>query len=325
MEAERGKLPPPPGLIASLAAGFDSVANHITVITLPLLFDLFLWFGPRLRLETLRPSLMAFFTLLIRARPAEEAPLLHARAETVIQSINLFSALRTFPVGTPSLLSTLLPIENPLGTPLLLDAGSFTDLLGWLGTLVLCGWIAGAIYLQWVSRVALQPGKKPAGRAILQALLLSFLLVAAALFLGAPLMLIFGATSVVNPLLAKIMQVLAFTIALWLAAPIFFSVHGIFTFQMDAVRALFNSLRMTRFTLPATTLFLLLMILISAGLDTLWRTPTPDSWWLLVGLAGHAFISTALIAASFIYYRDVNSWLKVVFDQLKAQTNSVKI
>jgi hypothetical protein len=38
----------------------------------------------------------------------------------------------------------------------------------------------------------------------------------------------------------------------------------------------------------------------------------------LVGIAGHAFITTSLLAASFIYYRDMQVWLQTVLDRLKA-------
>jgi hypothetical protein len=37
MEMEKGKLPPPPGLITTLVRGFDSVASHVLVILPPLL------------------------------------------------------------------------------------------------------------------------------------------------------------------------------------------------------------------------------------------------------------------------------------------------
>jgi hypothetical protein len=106
--------------------------------------------------------------------------------------------------------------------------------------------------------------------------------------------------------------------------PIFFSAHGIFTLQLDALRAILTSLRMVRFTLPNTGLFLLTFIVINQGLNFLWNTPPDTSWWTLLGIAGHAFVSTALIAASFIYYRDINVWLKVVFEQLQRQTTSAK-
>jgi hypothetical protein len=81
---------------------------------------------------------------------------------------------------------------------------------------------------------------------------------------------------------------------------------------------------MVRFTLPNTGLFLLLFVLINQGLNFLWTTPAQTSWWMLVGIGGHAFISTALLAASFIYYRDINAWLKVVFEQLQRQATSAK-
>ena len=32
-------LPPPPGLIASLMAGFDAIANHVTAILIPIALD----------------------------------------------------------------------------------------------------------------------------------------------------------------------------------------------------------------------------------------------------------------------------------------------
>jgi hypothetical protein len=38
----------------------------------------------------------------------------------------------------------------------------------------------------------------------------------------------------------------------------------------------------------------------------------------LVGILGHAFVTTSLLAASFIYYRDMQVWLQTVFEKLKA-------
>ena len=95
---------------------------------------------------------------------------------------------------------------------------------------------------------------------------------------------------------------------------------------MDALRAILNSIRMVRFTLPTTGLFLLVFVVINQGLNFLWNAQlSQNSWWLLIGIAGHAFVSTALLAASFIYYRDTNAWLAVVFDQLQRKTTSAKV
>jgi hypothetical protein len=72
---------------------------------------------------------------------------------------------------------------------------------------------------------------------------------------------------------------------------------------------------LTRLTLPKTSLLFLSMLVISEGLDTLWRVPGERSWMSFVGVLGHAFVSTSLLAASFIYYRDATRWVQRLIQQ----------
>ena len=51
--AKLENLPPPPGIINSIRQGFDTVASHITAILLPLLLNLFMWLGPRLKMDAM--------------------------------------------------------------------------------------------------------------------------------------------------------------------------------------------------------------------------------------------------------------------------------
>jgi hypothetical protein len=44
-------------------------------------------------------------------------------------------------------------------------------------------------------------------------------------------------------------------------------------------------------------------------MDIVWLKPAIDSWMALVGIFGHDFITTDLLAGSFIFYRDLNSWV----------------
>lgn len=76
---------------------------------------------------------------------------------------------------------------------------------------------------------------------------------------------------------------------------------------------------MTRMTLPTTALFILSIFVISEGLDILWRVPAEKSWLTLIGVGGHAFITSALLAASFIYYRDADLWTQGTLRMLKSQ------
>jgi hypothetical protein len=70
-------------------------------------------------------------------------------------------------------------------------------------------------------------------------------------------------------------------------------------------------------TLPTTSLLFLIILILSQGLDILWNIPEDQSWFLLIGVGGHAFVATSLLAASFIYYRDAVSWLHSLVHRTK--------
>ena len=326
METEQVKLPPPPGLIASLMRGFDSVANHILVILPPVLLDLFLWLGPHLRLKSFLQPLVDQLPAMAKAFPSNFPPMapIQQFLTSVIEQFNLFMILRTFPVGATSLLSLQMPELTPLGTPPNLDAGSFLGILGWVFLLVLLGWVVGAIYFFWISGVALKPERLSLWKSIQQTLLLSIIWLGLLFVLGLPTYVVVSIIYSISSTLGQIIFFVGALLLVWLIIPVFFSVHGIFILQLDAFRSILGSLRMVRFTLPNTGLFLLMFVIINTGMNFLWNTPSDNSWWMLVGIAGHAFVSTALLAASFIYYRDINAWLTAVLDQLQKRTSSVK-
>jgi ABC-type proline/glycine betaine transport system permease subunit len=122
----------------------------------------------------------------------------------------------------------------------------------------------------------------------------------------------------INTLLGEgVVLFLAF-VSLWLIVPLFFTPHGIFVRRQNAVTSLLGSFQLTRFTLPSTSLFVLTVFMLGIGLNYLWSIPASDSWLALVGILGHAFITTALLASSFIYYQDMSSWLQTVFARLRA-------
>src|SRR5688572_11163080 len=107
MESTRiEKLPPPPGIISSIRAGFDAIAARITVILLPLLLDLFLWLGSRLRMDTLFNSIRADVTAIWRTGGISTADIAQMMDwyEKTIPAVNLFWLLRTFPIGVSGLL-----------------------------------------------------------------------------------------------------------------------------------------------------------------------------------------------------------------------------
>jgi hypothetical protein len=77
-------------------------------------------------------------------------------------------------------------------------------------------------------------------------------------------------------------------------------------------------MRMVRFFLPGTGMFIVIAALISEGLNMVWTLPAASSWLTLIGIAGHAFVVTALLTASFIYYREGLRWMQENIQRMSA-------
>jgi hypothetical protein len=319
-------LPPPPGVVGSLRAGFDAIASNLSVILLPLALDLFLWLGPRLRVDRLfRPlfdemSRYATFSGL----SSSDLKILHdntSQVQAQLQQYNLLTILRTFPVGVFSLLSGRISNQTPLGSPLVIQVDSVVNLLGWIMFLTVIGWVSGALFFRWVSMVVVDPPQSAQlyfSKSILQTILLSAFYIMLAFMIGMPTVILLGLIISASPLVAQGVLLLMGLLSMWLIVPVFFTPHGIFLHQQNAITSIYTSLKMARFTLPTSSLFVLSALVIAYGLNFVWNIPSSASWMTLVGITGHAFITTSLLAASFIYYRDMQVWLQTVFDRLKA-------
>jgi hypothetical protein len=229
--------------------------------------------------------------------------------------------LRTFPVGIFSLMSGTMPTRTPWGSPSVIEVDSALTLFGWIILLTVLGWMGGGIFFRWVSLVVTEPVQSVGFRfsqSILQTFLLSVLYFMLAVMIGTPVLIALALVIAASPMLAQGMLLILGLLSMWLIVPAFFTPHGIFLRQQNAFSSIYASLRMARFTLPTSSLFVLSVLLIAFGLNFLWNIPASDSWMTLVGIAGHAFITTSLLAASFIYYRDMQVWLQTVFEKLKA-------
>lgn len=319
-------LPPPPGVIGSLKAGFDAIASNIAVILMPLFLDLLLWLGPRLRVDQLFKS---FFLELTRYFAFSGLPSSNLKAyqESTalfleqLQQYNLLAVLRTFPIGVFSLMSGTLPSQTPFGSPFSFQITSPIIFLGWVALLTLVGWIIGGFFFRWVSLTVIDPSQSKErrfGHSIVQTMLLSVLYITLAMMLGTPAIFVFALIVAASPVMAQVILLVLGVLSMWLLVPIFFTPHGIFLHRQNAFSSIYTSVRMARFTLPTSSLFVLSVFLIAYGLNYLWNIPSSGSWMALVGIAGHAFVTTSLLAASFIYYRDMQVWLQTVFEKLKA-------
>jgi hypothetical protein len=317
-------LPPPPGVIGSLRAGFDAITTHIGLIFMPLTLDLLLWFGPRMSMKKLMQPLLEDVGGLAATSGLQAADIAAALEmyREFFEQFNLLVVLRTLPVGVSSLMSGRMPLQSPLGLPTVAQAGSVAQFIGSLILLTLVGWILGGLYFHWVAGLVLtRPDDKntpTAGRAVAQTLLYSLIWTVLVWTLGLPVLLIIYLAFLINTLLGQGVMLLIGFISLWLVVPLFFSPHGIFVRKQNAFASFLGGFHLTRFTLPTSSLFVLAVFIIAVGLNFLWSIPAEDSWMAMVGILGHAFITTALLASSFIYYQDMSAWLQTVLARLRA-------
>ena len=326
-------LPPPPGVIVSLRAGFDAVANHVWLILLPLVLDIFLWLGPRLSVDSLlRPFVRYMFAQARRGVGSSEVDRF-LETQTIfldgLQSFNLLSLIskfRTFPIGISSLLAEKMPVESPIGEQSIVQISSVPLLLLIAMLLTGIGWVVGGLYFRWVSGATL--GQQETGisllRAVVQTLILSVCWFIGLMVVVLPIMFVLTLLTMINPILANIAMFVILLLAFWLIVPFFFMPHGIFARGQNAFLSILTSIRMARFTFPSSGMFVISVLVLSQGLNYLWSVPPDNSWMTLVGIAGHAFITTAVLAASFVYYRDMNVWLQTVFERWQKARTSPK-
>lgn len=319
-------LPPPPGIFGSLRAGFDIVTNRVALILIPLGLDLFLWLGPRLSVDgLLSPFFVYMFDQIQQNVTGTDLEIVLQRQTVVMEwlqdfnLLNLLSKAQWFPVGISSLSAQSLPVANPLGLENVVSISSIWVLLGAAIVLIPLGWIGGGVFFRQVSVSVQSEGEAGIGllRSIVQTVFLSVLCVALFMVILIPLSFGIGLLALVNSAVANIAVLIVAFFSFWLIVPLFFTPHGIFIRKQNALHSIFSSLRMIRFSLPTSGMFVLSVFILSRGLDILWGAPKSESWLALVGFAGHAFITSAMLAASFVYYRDMGDWLQKVYERLQ--------
>jgi hypothetical protein len=317
MNINKITLPEPPNVIKSIRNGFDAITKHLILLLFPVGLDLVLWFGPHLQIKSLIEGLIVEMNNVSELMPADFGEVMEAGQEIWIvgaERINLLIGLRSLPVGIFSLFTGILPVENPLGTPMFLDVTNLSAAVLIVLLVFLVGLMLGGLYFSAVRQAALYDELKWRGifqdwpRVSLQSGILSLIWI---IFFMAILVVgscVATGITIFSVSLGQMVIILFGVISFWLIFPLIFSPHGIYSKGQKAWKSLLSSIRLTNLTFLKTSLFIMLVLLLNQGLNMLWQVPSENSWLMLISVIGHAFVTTGMLSASFVYYQDMNRW-----------------
>lgn len=303
--------------LACLAAGFEIAARHLTIIIVPILLDLFLWLGPRLSISPIVRTMERLFRESFAAGEAlsievEETYVLISQVlGELAGQFNLFTSLEPAPLlGVPTLMSTRMSIDQPFGSRAEIVVASVFGVMGWVLLLSLVGLGISALYLRMIGRHVIDETEVPfdGPRGVLPLwgqLLLFSLIVLIALFMFSIVAVAFVAfVSLISLGVAGFVITLLFSFVIFIGFHLTFAIPGLVQLRRSPLRAIQESLLITRGDFLNATFMIVLILVISSGFNVVWSLPDTGSWANLIGIAGHAFVSTALTAALFVFYQE---------------------
>lgn len=316
----------PPRTIPTILAGFNTVANRIWLILLPVGLDLLLWFAPKLSVKNLMMnSLNESLKMLTQLGSADLVNSLQGSTKIWEETLGQFSllyALRTIPVGVPSIIVRMLNPNNPIGTPGIVEVQSSGQAFLISVALILIGFFLGSLYFNLLSRYTSPAPEKlkmdQLARQFLQSVGMALFLLLLGFFILIPVTFLLSLFSIFGSGVSQFLMLLAVFVLIWMLIPLVFSPHGVFVMQQKAMPSMMMSSRMVRFFLPGTGSFVMVCVLINEGMNFLWTSTPSNSWLTLIGILAHAFVVTSLLTSTFIYYREGYAWMQENLQHMNA-------
>lgn len=296
----------PAGVIDTLSAGYDLVNRRPWVLLLPVLLDLFLWLGPQVSYTSLVGRLLTVGERLPGAS-SESAELFDSLRRQTLDAADSFNALD---------LLALPPVAVPSVGHLLLSRGGVVLVESWAVGLVAllgiaaAGLLIGSCYyglLAWQVRQEDERAGPLAGlvtRAFVRVVGLLLVLAGVGLALGLPLAFLVAAFGSIQPELGVFAFALGLMGLVWLQVYLFFAPDAIFISDVGPLRAVQASVAVVRKDLWAVIRLLALTWLILLGMGQVWAGLSGSDWGALLSILGNAYITSGLVAASMVFYRE---------------------
>jgi hypothetical protein len=301
-----------PGLWQTIAAGFDLTTKHLWLLLLPVFLDSFFWLGPRLSIFSLMQKSLAGSLPLPGFAATNEQML------DLVAHFNVFTLLSVPMVGVPALMTGLTSDTAPV-TPFVweIDGYGLWFLLfvgltvgGLLLTAVYFGLVAQAIRAE---RLATGQFLRQMGKNWLQLLALTGVMMLTFCIVYTPLLPIGTVLFLFNPALGSLSFSCGSVLLLWLVIYLAFIPHGITLNGRSLRHAFIESLRLVQLNFVPAITMLFGVFIINRALNFILRLADNGNWLTFISIIGHAFVTTSLVVATFIFYRDR---INLVIDKL---------
>jgi hypothetical protein len=292
-------------------AGFDKIASQPFLLLPPILLDMFLWLGPRLTIPKVIQDLMNLVVVPYEADEAlrEQIEILHSIIVDLSQRLNLFAMTSNLPGGISSLMASRMPLDTPFGQSMEIPIDGLLLIFFILVILIMIGQGMGAQFHLWIAqRVA--PGKELSQRwaACAKMILLAFFSYTVLIVFSLGVAFIASISAVVLPVLGLVVAFIGFTFGFWIFVYLFFTPHGIVRYGFGVLRSMVESATIVRWNLLPALAYLCLSFGITWLTSQAWVLPTENSWYLLLAIIGHAFVSATLLAGSYAFYQGRREW-----------------
>ncbi len=304
----RGGGPRLTGVIDTLSAGYGIVNRRPWIVLIPVLLDLFFWFGPQVSAAPLVGQVLS--------RPWVQRGLAQSDAET-------FEATRKAVLAVAdelNILALLSPgwISVPTAMPVIGGGrGPFTFVES-AGTAVAIGFVAlfggallGCLYRSVIAQMVrderIVPGVIPRESiaAWLRLLGLVLLLVGLALLILLPATFVVALATLLSRELASFGMALIMTAVIWAQVYLFFAPDAIFVSRIGPRQAIRRSVAIVRANFWAALRISVLITIILLGMGQVWiALASRAPWGHALGILGNAYIASGLVAASMLFYRE---------------------
>ena len=318
---KQGQTTTLPGVFATLSAGFELTTRYLWLMVIPAALDLFLWIGPRLSFRALIESLIATSAAQL---PANMLTLDVGALTEAAGRVNHFAYLSVSLLGVPALMAGAMPEKTPIA-PAVIEGGGLGAWFGWLVVFTLGGLLLTAVFynlIAYAMRRSLATAAAAAAAPValpplgplrflrrtvntwLRLVALLALAVVLVLVITIPVALLAGFLTLLSQTFGVFVMFGAFVLILWLIMFLSYTPQGMLLNPRPFFTVVVDSVRLFQRNLPTAMGLLAMVVVVRQLLSFILLRADSGTWVTAINILAHAYITTALTVALFIFYRD---------------------